>query len=138
AQDERSGNAYWDALYQAIDQLRMPPALARQVVVVLTDITAGDGSGTQGEQSVISLATERGVEIYGLYFLYEEGGIPEGTPRLPRELTIPTAATGGTAYNSAGQTRSAEDYTDDAVLPTLMGTLVLRIGQAYKLTINSP
>lgn len=135
--EEVSGNAYWDALYQAVELVPPSDMDRRGAVVVLTDVATGDGSGVRTEGEVITLATERDTEIFGLYFEHEGDGLPDNPPELPPELTISAEATGGSVVGVAGNQGADDNYTDDDALPTMMQVVYELLNHEYRITLNS-
>lgn len=137
--EDATGNVFWDGVYGALTLLQTSENDARQVVVVMTDVSPSGAEGTRNQDEVLSLAIENQVEIFGLYFEYEGDGIPEEPPILPPEMTILSEATGGfTQGVAANLNRQSEDYTDDQALAPMMQNITRVLQSLYRVRFNAP
>jgi hypothetical protein len=139
-QEENAGNTYWDALGLAVDTFGGSPPQTRQVIILMTDISAGGGEGLREENEVINKAREQFIEVYGLYFIPEDDGLPapNGEISLPPEIQLISDGTGGLALNGRGNRVSDEIYTDENSLTELIGDVLLLLAAEVKLTFESP
>ncbi|MFP4321793.1 MAG: FHA domain-containing protein [Anaerolineales bacterium] len=132
-----SGNVFWDGVGAALTQLENAPPDTRRVAIIMTDVSPGGASGDLSETDILTRALEANIALYGLYFEYEDDGIPPNPPNLPPELSAITEATGGVTFGTAASERDGV-YTDDEALPIMASALVPLLQNEYRLTLTSP
>jgi hypothetical protein len=136
--EDSAGNVYWDGIHAALTVLQSAPAEDRRAVIVMTDVGPGGGTGEHGEDETTALAVENGIEVYGLYFEFEDDGIPDSAPSLPPELALLSEATHGIALGVSAELRAEDDYADDDALPTMMQTVAELLKGETKIAVASP
>jgi hypothetical protein len=136
--EDAAGNVYWDGIHAALTLLQSTPAEDRRAVIVITDVGPGGGTGEHSEEATTAMAVENGIEVYGLYFEFEDDGIPDAPPSLPPELTLLSQATQGISLGVSAELRGENDYADDDALPAMMETVAALLTSDTRISVASP